>query len=127
MVKITPSKTWHFLVVFALTYLVCNFALANDSSQKLINKYQQSEHLEPRLIHSEFSSNKNISQNDDEFFTSLKQEWYQDKQGSYWYAWEEKKQDVDGNWRPVNYGLVKQGFQGYIANTFNKNQSYKNN
>lgn len=111
MVKITQFKTLISLLFFIIFMGLIKQTFAHDhNSQKLMLKYSSTKHLDPQLIHSEFS---NRAANQNQQSTSYKQEWYQDNQGDTWYAWEEREVKSDGHWHAVNFGLVKKGFTGY--------------
>lgn len=88
------------------------------ANEKLINKYDSILPSHSQLIHSQFSSKRSAYEANNQshsVVTSLREEWYQDKNGEKWYAWEEKHENADGQWQPINMGVIKKGFMGYLV------------
>ena len=115
MNKTTPLKALiTTLFIFTINAMISPTQANVQNSIKLINKYKKGEDLMTQLIGSQFSSNKRTLEGNQQIITSFKQEWYKNKQGEFWYAWEEKQENTDGKWKPVNFGVVKKGHSGYI-------------
>ena len=95
------------------TLVISSGAVAgsSDSSKKLSQGYT---HILPPssvLVHSKASSV--APQHSDEVVRSLREEWYQDREGKQWYTWEEKQEQADGHWVAIGSGIAKQGSKSY--------------
>lgn len=88
-------------------------AASTDSSKKLSTGYNHILPANSVLVHSKASSIP--PRTSEQLVRSLREEWYQDRNGSQWYTWEEKQKQPDGSWLAIGSGIAKEDSHSYQA------------